>query len=75
MANLKIYPKRIIQNIHKINQYMQKNDKEWSLVTKVLGGHKKTLEKILQSEVILETHSIADSRVSNLKVIKKIKSK
>jgi predicted amino acid racemase len=72
MANLKIYPKRIIQNIQKINQYMQKNDKKWSLVTKVLGGHKKTLEKILQSDVILGTHSIADSRVSNLKIIKNI---
>jgi len=72
MAKLKIYPKRIIQNIQKMNQYMQKYNKEWSLVTKVLGGHKKTLEKILNSDEILGTHSIADSRVSNLKVIKNI---
>jgi len=72
MAYLKIYPSRIIQNIRKINDLMKKHDKQWSLVTKVLGGHKKTLEKIMQSDAILDTHSIADSRVSNLRVIKGI---
>lgn len=73
MAYLKIYPKRIIQNIGKINELMDKHNKEWSLVTKVLGGHKKTLEKVLNSEEVLHTHSIADSRVSNLRNIKKVK--
>jgi predicted amino acid racemase len=72
MAFLKIYPKRIIQNIRKMNIIMKKHKKEWSLVTKVLGGHKKTLEEVLYSDEILGIHSIGDSRVSNLKTIKQI---
>ncbi len=56
-----------------MNDLMDKHKKEWSLVTKVLGGHKKTLEKVLQSEEILKTHSIGDSRISNLRVIKNIR--
>jgi ornithine racemase len=73
IAYLKIYPNRIIQNICKINKIMEKHQKEWTLVTKVLGGHKKTLEEVLQSDEILNTHSIGDSRVSNLKIIKNIR--
>lgn len=72
MAYLKIYPKRVIQNIQKINYLMDKHNKKWSLVTKVLSGHKKTLESVLESDEILKIHSIADSRISNLKIIKNI---
>lgn len=72
MAYLKIYPSRIVQNIQKMNALMKKHNKEWTLVTKVLGGHKKTLEKILNSEEVMGTHSIGDSRVTNLKTIKSI---
>jgi ornithine racemase len=72
MAYLKIYPSRIIHNIQKINILMEKHGKEWTLVTKVLGGHKKILEKIINSEAVLGTHSIGDSRVTNLKRIKSI---
>lgn len=59
--------------MRKMNEMMNRHNKEWSLVTKVLGGHKKTLEVILNSDEILGTHSIADSRVSNLKTIKSIR--
>lgn len=75
MAKLRIFPDRIIKNISKINDYCQKYNKEWTFVTKVLGGHKPLLEKILQPEVILGTHSIGDSRVSSLRTIKKINPK
>ena len=75
MALLNIYPKRIIQNIQKINDLMRRKNKEWTLVTKVLGGHKKTLEEIMKSNAIMGTHSIGDSRVSNLKIIKEIDKK
>jgi ornithine racemase len=75
MASLNIYPKRIIQNIQKINELMSKKNKEWTLVTKVLGGHKKTLEEIMKSDAIMGTHSIGDSRVTNLKIIKGIDKK
>lgn len=72
MAKLKIYSKRIIDNIRKINDIMDKHNKEWSLVTKVLSGNALTLKKILNSEEVLRTHSIADSRISSLKIIKEI---
>ncbi len=73
MAKLKIHTDRVINNIKKINDLMEKHDKQWTLVTKVLGGHKETLKKILNSEELLRTHSIGDSRVSSLKNIKKIR--
>ena len=72
MAKLKIYSKRIIDNIRKINDIMDKHNKKWSLVTKVLSGNAPTLKKILNSEEVLRTHSIADSRISSLKIIKEI---
>jgi predicted amino acid racemase len=56
-----------------MNETMEKHQKKWTLVTKVLGGHKKTLEEVLQSDEILKIHSIGDSRVSNLKIIKNIR--
>jgi len=74
MAKLRIFPERIIDNISKMNEYCKKYNKEWTFVTKVLGGYKPVLEKILQPDVILGTHSIGDSRVSSLKTIKKINS-
>lgn len=58
-----------------MNEYCQKYDVEWTLVTKVVGGYKPLLEKILQPDVILGTHSIGDSRVSSLKTIKQINHK
>ena len=72
MAKLKIYTDRIIRNIEKMNTIMEKHNKQWSLVTKILGGNKKALRSILTSDVIFNTHSIGDSRVSNLKTIKNI---
>jgi len=75
MAKLRIFPERIIDNISKMNEYCKKYNKKWTFVTKVLGGYKPVLEKILQPDVILGTHSIGDSRVSSLKTIKKINPK
>ena len=75
MAKLKIFPERIISNISKMNAYCQKYRKEWTFVTKVIGGYKPLLEKILQPDVILGTHSIGDSRVSSLRTIKQINPK
>ena len=72
MATLKVYSDRIIQNIKKLNAFLGAEDIEWSLVTKMLNGNKSILEKILKDESIKHVHSIADSRLSNLKVIKKI---
>jgi ornithine racemase len=72
MAKITIHPKRIIGNIHKMNQFCEKHNKKWTFVTKVLAGHKPLLKNILQSEEISSIHSIGDSRVSSLKTIKSI---
>lgn len=72
MARLKIYINRIIENIESINQFMTGNQKEWSLVVKVLGNNKEVLNKVLQHPSIRNTHSIAVSQWSILKTIKQI---
>ncbi|PNX53191.1 MAG: hypothetical protein BV458_05800 [Thermoplasmata archaeon M9B2D] len=75
MATLKIFTKNIINNIIKMNELCNKYNKEWTLVTKVLSGHQPLLQKILQPDVLQETHSIGDSRISSLKIIKNINPK
>jgi predicted amino acid racemase len=80
MASLVIHTDRIIKNIKKLNQYLSKHDIKWTLVTKVLSGNRAVLEKILKSPIIKscngesegQVHSIGDSRISNLRRIKKI---
>jgi len=72
MSKLKIYPDRIVSNIEKLNRFCQQKDRKWSLVTKVLSGHKPTLEKILCSDAVSHVHSVGDSRVSSLRTIKSL---
>jgi len=73
MATLQIHTDRIIDNIKKLNAYLKPNGIEWTLVTKILSGYRPALEKILWDPSINEVHSIGDSRLSNLKLIKEIK--
>lgn len=72
MATLKINSGKIIDNIKKLDVLLQKYDKKWSLVLKVLGGHNDVLEKILKEPVVRNLYSVADSRLYNLKAIKAI---
>lgn len=72
MATLKIDTKKLIDNIRQINELMSKNGKSWTLVSKVLGGHRELLELIINSDVINGISSIGDSRISGLKAIKEI---
>jgi len=73
MAELIVRPQKIVENIEKISTFLNKNNITWSLTTKVLSGHKSILQTILNSAAAKKTHSIADSRLSNLKIIKKMK--
>lgn len=73
MAWLEIRPKKILSNIEKISDILNKRDKTWTLVTKILSGNKYVLTEILKSDVIKRTHSIGDSRISNLKIIKQLR--
>jgi predicted amino acid racemase len=73
MAELVIKTNKILKNIKKMNSYLAQNNIKWTLVAKVLSGHRATLEKLLEDPEIKNLHSIGDSRLSNLKVIKKIR--
>ncbi len=73
MATLQIHTDRIIGNIKKLNEFLKPRGIEWTLVTKILNGYKPALEKILMDPSITQIHSIGDSRISNLKIIKEIK--
>lgn len=73
MAQLNIESKKILGNIRKLDKYLKKHNIEWSLILKILSGNKEVLEKILHDPVIKNLHSLGDSRLSNLKRIKKIR--
>jgi len=72
MATLRIDTGKIRKNIGKLNNYFYDKDIQWTLVSKVLCGHRKTLEKILCSDELGGLHSIGESRIENLRTIKKI---
>jgi len=61
MANLKINCEKIISNIEKLVQILDKKGVHWSLITKVLSGNREVLEKILKHPSIKKVHSIGDS--------------
>lgn len=72
MAEIHINTKVIKSNIEKLSAYLDKNNMQWSLIVKILGGHRNTLENILDKETLKNVHSIGDSRISGLKTIKSI---
>lgn len=74
MATLQIHTDRIIGNIKKLNEFLKPKGIEWTLVTKVLSGYKPALDKILNDPAIKDVHSVGDSRISNLRTIKELKS-
>ena len=59
---------KLQQNINTINGWMESHGAGWTLVTKVLCGHRDTLSA-LQS---IGVRSIGDSRVANFKAIEKV---
>ena len=73
MATLFINTEKILRNIGRLNKYLSAHNIEWTLVTKMLCGNKPVLEKILFNPDIKNIHSLGDSRLTNLKVIKEIK--
>ena len=73
MSTLHIRTERIVRNIEKLNAFLASHDIHWTLVSKVLGGHRETLEKILVNPAIDGVHSIGDARLSSLKMIKRVR--
>ena len=72
MASLTIHTDRILGNIEKLQDFLDEHDICWTLVTKVLSGNREVLERIVQHPSIKNLHSIGDSRISNLRVIKEL---
>jgi len=72
MADLVVKTNNIIKNIQKLDDYLKKQNKHWSLVSKVLSGDITFLERILTDDVISRLHSVGDSRMSSLRNIKKV---
>ena len=72
MAELIVRTDEILGNIKKLNDLHEKHGIQWTLITKVVSGNKKILNKLLKDPEIKRTHSIGDSRLSNLKAIKEI---
>ncbi|QKG79498.1 alanine racemase [Tenuifilum thalassicum] len=72
MAELLINTNKLISNISKISNFLEKNNIQWSLIVKILSGNKEVLSKLLQNPEIKRIHSIGDSRISGLKIIKSI---
>lgn len=72
MAELVINSRKIHSNFEKLTRTLSQHDVEWTLISKVLSGNKTILKKILSTPEIKKIHSIGDSRLSSLKIIKEI---
>ena len=72
MASLTIYTDRILGNVRKLNTYLAQHNIRWTLVTKLLSGDRTVLEEIVRSREASHLHSIGDSRISNLSVVKEL---
>jgi len=72
MAELRINIAEIRNNIIKLNNYLEKHNIEWSLITKVFSGDKEFMKQILTPDVIKGIHSVGDSRLSNLERLKEL---
>lgn len=68
MAYLTLDRKKLKHNFEFIDQLMEKHEKDWAVVTKLLCGNALYLKEVLQ----LGMHEVCDSRISNLKVIKEL---
>lgn len=68
MAYLELYRDKLRHNYQFLNTLFKQHGKEWAVVTKLLCGNEKYLKEIIG----LGTKEICDSRISNLKTVKKI---
>jgi predicted amino acid racemase len=68
MNRILINTDAIYENLETIGSWMKNHGASWTVVTKVLCGHKETL-KALQS---MGVHSMGDSRLENLQIIERI---
>ena len=70
MAFLKLYRNKLQENYNYLDQLFQERDITWGVVSKLLCGNVIYLEELIK----LGVTEIHDSRISNLKKIKKLNS-
>jgi ornithine racemase len=68
MAVLKLYRNKLRHNYQHLDKVFKEHDIDWGVVTKLLCGQ----EKYLQEVLALGVNEVHDSRVTNLKAIKKV---
>jgi ornithine racemase len=68
MAYLKFYREKLRTNYNYLASLFSENDMSWGVVTKLFCGNEELIREIID----LGVREIHDSRVSNLKVVKKI---
>ncbi|MDX5436063.1 MAG: alanine racemase, partial [Pontibacter sp.] len=68
MAVLKLYHSKLQHNYDHLNQVFKEHGIDWGVVTKLLCGHELYLKEVLE----LGVKEVHDSRVTNLKTIKKM---
>jgi len=68
MAHIKLYRKRLEQNFNELEKIFSAESIEWGIVTKLLCGNDQFLDEVIK----LGNLELHDSRISNLKRIKKL---
>ncbi len=68
MAFITLDTKKLEHNFGFLNKLFKDKNIKWSVVTKILCGHKEYLQQLLKFNI----SQVCDSRVSNLKMIKQI---
>ncbi len=66
MAHITLNTGKLRHNFGVLQSFFKENKIQWSAVTKILCGHKRYLEVLLQ----MDMKHFSDSRISNLKTIK-----
>ena len=69
MAFLTLNKGKLTQNYHVLDKLMREHQVDWAIVTKLLCGNEAFLKEVLD----LGIKEVCDSRISNLKIIKKLK--
>jgi predicted amino acid racemase len=69
MAYIELNRKKLRENFKFLNDLFSENGIKWTVVTKVLCGHREYLQEVIN----LGINQISDSRIENLRVIKDIK--
>jgi predicted amino acid racemase len=71
MAFITMDKKKLKQNFNYLNKLFKKNNINWTVVSKLVCGYESYLEELLD----LGINHICDSRISNLKKVKKLNPK